>query len=59
MRFKITGSETRSPEELASAILTIVQNLDESEDAAPYVEPIIKVTNRALKDAGGHPWTSD
>ncbi len=40
----------RNPEDVASAILTIVQDLDESEDPDSYVEPLVKAINNALKE---------
>lgn len=47
---KWKGSEKRNPEEPASAILTIVQSMEESEEVDSYVGPLIKTINDLLKD---------
>jgi hypothetical protein len=40
----------RNPEELASALITIVQSINESKSTDSYVEPLIKAINDILKD---------
>lgn len=44
------GSETRSPEEFASVMITIVQSIDESKDTDKYLEPLIKAITDMIKD---------
>jgi hypothetical protein len=45
-----TGSEKRNPEELASAMITIVQSINEYKNTDSYVEPLIKAITDILKD---------
>jgi len=45
-----TGSETMNPEELASAMIAIVQSINESKNTDSYVEPLIKAITDMVKD---------
>ena len=40
----------RNPEELASAMITIVQSINESKCTDSYIEPLIKAMTEMLKD---------
>jgi hypothetical protein len=45
-----TGGEKRDPEELASAMITIVQSINDSKSTDSYVEPFIKAITDMLKE---------
>ena len=39
-----------NPEELASAMIAIVQSINESKNTDSYIEPLIKAINDMVKD---------
>ena len=47
---KKTGDEKREPEDLASALVTVVQSINESKCPDAFFEPLMKAITEMLKD---------
>jgi hypothetical protein len=45
-----TGGETREPEDLASALVTVIQSINESKCTDAFFEPLTKAIAEILKD---------
>jgi hypothetical protein len=46
----ITGGEMREPEDLASALVTVVQSINECKCTDAFFEPLMKAITEMLKD---------